>query len=75
MLIISLLALVVSAIRGKPSELPSADTSGSSSAALASVTPPSSTETAAPTASALPVVASAAPQEPKTPKPAGGLAR
>ncbi len=69
MLIISLLALVVSAIRGKPSELPSADTSGSSSAALASASPPPTTTETAPTASAPPVVASATPEEPSTPKP------
>ena len=74
MLIISLLALVVSAIRGKPSELPSADTSGSSSAALAGSAsrPPAMTETA-PTASAPPVVASAAKEEPKAPSTEASL--
>lgn len=74
MLIISLLALVVSAIRGKPSELPSAGTAGSSSAALASSSsPPALTETAAPTAPAPPAVVSAAKEAPKAPSTEASL--
>ncbi|HSO35663.1 MAG TPA: DUF4339 domain-containing protein [Labilithrix sp.] len=70
MLIISLLALVVSAIRGKPSELPSADTSGSGSAVTSGSSAPPSTREAASSTAAPPVVASASPPKVEEPKPA-----
>jgi len=69
MLIISLLALVVSAFRGKPSELPSADTASSSSAVASGSPVPPVTE-AAPSTAAPPVVASASPPKAEEPKPA-----
>jgi hypothetical protein len=69
---ISLLALVVSAIRGKPSELPSASASGSGSAP--EVPAPSSTTTSAAAETATATAAAVVPaEEPKAAPPESGL--
>ena len=70
MLVVSMLALIVSAIRGKPSELPTAGTSGSSSAtASASAAPGPSAPESLPTTPS-PVASASAVTPTEDPKPA-----
>ena len=65
MVLISIVALIVSLFRGKPSELPTAGTASTSSSAFAASTVPSATATPVDTAPAIPIPTAAVVADPK----------